>query len=945
MWLAATSRGRAIHRAILATVGLSLALAGVTLAPAFAQTDSAFVWDPTAFPVEGGGSMPFFGGIGSISQSAKFRFADLDEDGDLDFYSLGPDGRLALYENVGSASDPQFVPKKDNIIDPPIGVPWGWFLFADIDADGTLEMFAGDTPDTNEFGLYENVGTGADPLFQWQPFPAYMDSARDAMDGFGNVPAFEDLDGDGDLDFFHMLVALGIASVNWNIGTPNAPFFSSQVNDFGGINTFIEQLANRNAEIDDGKRHGASIPAFLDLDEDSDLDLIMGDQLLTNVFYFRNDGRADSAAYTLASDTPVQFPVEEPSVQIWTVLGDLDGDDVPELIIGPTDNLGAYESSILLYKDQTPVGEPTWAFAGDTLIYGIDVGSRSLPAIGDIDDDGDDDLLLGHVTRQDFDGKGKPGLVLYENVGTSAAPSFRRVPPEEDPFSAVVRPDLDSPAPVLADMDGDDDLDLLVAQAGLPRHVLYYENQGTPSAPSYRYIDVLLDANIRRRPDNAGAPTLGDLDRDGDLDMLIGEYGNTERPKIYWYDNTGELLQTADGKRPVFSWVASRADSAFGFDTVADSVKGFLVPYLFDSNCDGYLDIWIGARDGRLREYRSRGAGDSLHFDLVTNKFEGIVVGSLSAPAFVDIDDDGDFDMFIGEESGGVNFYRNESGGLRASPTGGGVVLDWRMPSSGPGVIEVLRAEEDGPFETIHEIPQSNGPLFSWVDQSVLAVTRYRYQLDAQGIALACGSFGPVEAVVGLSDVEIAAASAVADTNGVRVAWTASSGYPGLAFRISRSDGGGEFTLVPGGDAIPRAAENVFVDPMGSAASSYRLDALYRESGAPTIAPDSVFTPLVIRAVETVVELRIFAPSPNPARGPVEFFFDLPSETSVALTIFDVSGRLVREMEPLALPSGAQQSIVWDGRDDEGGVVSNGLYLYRIEAGDQTATGRVVHLR
>jgi hypothetical protein len=47
----------------------------------------------------------------------------------------------------------------------------------------------------------------------------------------------------------------------------------------------------------------------------------------------------------------------------------------------------------------------------------------------------------------------------------------------------------------------------------------------------------------------------------------------------------------------------------------------------------------------------------------------------------------------------------------------------------------------------------------------------------------------------------------------------------------------------------------------------------------------------------------------------------------------------------MTLPPGSQQSIVWDGRDNDGAVVSNGLYLYRIEAGGQTSTGRLIHLR
>ena len=45
-----------------------------------------------------------------------------------------------------------------------------------------------------------------------------------------------------------------------------------------------------------------------------------------------------------------------------------------------------------------------------------------------------------------------------------------------------------------------------------------------------------------------------------------------------------------------------------------------------------------------------------------------IGVGWNSAPEFVDIDNDGDMDMFIGERDGGINFYRNDTPHLEIEP-------------------------------------------------------------------------------------------------------------------------------------------------------------------------------------------------------------------------------------------------------------------------------------
>jgi hypothetical protein len=83
---------------------------------------------------------------------------------------------------------------------------------------------------------------------------------------------------------------------------------------------------------------------------------------------------------------------------------------------------------------------------------------------------------------------------------------------------------------------------------------------------------------------------------------------------------------------------------------------------------------------------------------------------------------------------------------------------------------------------------------------------------------------------------------------------------------------------------------------------------------------------------------------PNPARVAARFAFDLPAASDVRITVFDVSGRRVRELRWNDLPAGSHR-LAWDGRDASGGVAAAGLYLARFEACGVARQSRFVLVR
>lgn len=80
---------------------------------------------------------------------------------------------------------------------------------------------------------------------------------------------------------------------------------------------------------------------------------------------------------------------------------------------------------------------------------------------------------------------------------------------------------------------------------------------------------------------------------------------------------------------------------------------------------------------------------------------------------------------------------------------------------------------------------------------------------------------------------------------------------------------------------------------------------------------------------------------PNPFNPQTTIAFVVPLDTKVTLGIYDVQGRLLRELVDGVVPAG-RHDVVWDGHDRSGRAVGSGTYLYRLQAGDLTATRKIM---
>ncbi len=612
-------------------------------------------------PFERNGQMlelPFTGGWDAFLP----QFVDIDADGDFDLFMAQPDEsgwKLTLFENVGTPQAYRFRLASTAFDTMTVGT---WYQFLDSDGDGDFDLYHAD----GRSGLYFRRNTGS-PTQAF--FHAQIDSVVDIAGHrvaceYTSIPAFADIDADGDYDFFYGNV-LGYIVLYRNLGTRQAPAFFFET-DFweelkivsfglnapatppyppqGGIQKinlpsgaqqrFIPPLSGArgvspkfahtseftdNANTQNDFQHGANSIAFDDLDHDGDQDFFYGDLFHKSIYYLRNDGSAQDPAVAI---TDTLFPQPQPVSTLGYNIprfADIDADGDNDFFAAC---LRQTQNNFLFYRNVGEATRPQLKIATLNFLPIFEVGSYSCPAFGDLDDDGDLDMLLGNL-----DGR----FVYYENVGAPNAPSFRWV---SDNYQNLRAGLYATAAPVFVDIDADGDLDLFSGDFYYGR-IAFFENRGTPQAASF----VVSSSNFEGIDvGNVSAPYFADGDGDGDFDLYIGkDNGGT----ISIYENLGSPQQPNFVKRSALTHPVPIDDS---------------VPCLYDWDHDGLLDLFVGQRAGKILYYRGTAVLDSFVF--VSSAFGGIDVGLNSAPRFVDWDNDKRVDLIVGEQSGGLNYFR-----------------------------------------------------------------------------------------------------------------------------------------------------------------------------------------------------------------------------------------------------------------------------------------------
>ena len=270
----------------------------------------------------------------------------------------------------------------------------------------------------------------------------------------------------------------------------------------------------------------------------------------------------------------------------------------------------------------------------------------------DVTGNGLKDVLLGDISYE--------SITLGRNTGSreeayisSQHPSW---PAESTPVEVNIFPGIYA---VDVDQDGVDDLVASPSQTLNTENVdvgWYYRNAGTQAVPNFVFQDS--QQFVRQSIDygNQSLPAAFDYDGDGRPDLVVGN--NDEYTDGRNLNSQLRLLRNVGTPGGPAAFVFVQEDylglSQFQNETSA------LAPAFGDLDGDGDEDAVVGERGGRLIYLENTaGPGRTATFAAPVFGYMDIDVGQLSKPALADLDRDGLTDLLIGEFRGRIQYYRN----------------------------------------------------------------------------------------------------------------------------------------------------------------------------------------------------------------------------------------------------------------------------------------------
>jgi len=608
----------------------------------------------------------------TASSGTSVAVGDVDADGDLDLVFGGwyEPNRLFLNDGGGQFTDATAT-----------HMPKDWdFTYAvalgDIDGDRDLDLIVGNGLDVGVLNrVYLNNGRGQFTDASASRLPADKGDTRAVVLG--------DVDGDRDLDLVTAGASGWKSRLYLNDGSGR---FTDATSNLSSSITYTESFAVELGDVDgdgdpdlvfgnrgqnqlfrnDGNGRFVDVSthqlpqrfdltgsvALADVDGDGDRDLVLGNGLDPwgdqNSLYL-NDGKGkftDATAASMPIDTDISDAV---------VLGDVDADGDLDLVFGNGEN---QQNKLYLNDGNGKFSDATASNLPKDRDAALDL------AIGDVDGDGDPDLVLAN-----YSWAGRPNR-LYLNDGRAMF-ADANAPPLQDVSAYTV-------AVVAGDIDGDGGNDLVFVNGGDQNRIYRNDRFG-------RFSDVTA-SSLPELLDPSEDAVLGDVDGDGDRDLVFAN--SSGRNELYFNDGAGKFSSRwgygagrggrcvalgdvdSDGDPDLVFGVLGQNElylnngkGWFTYSTTGRLPKGddeSISVVLGDVDGDGDLDLVFGNGDGQDQLYLNDGTG---RFSDVTASRMPYRYSTTYATVMGDVDGDRDPDLVFANGDGPIRLYINDGKG------------------------------------------------------------------------------------------------------------------------------------------------------------------------------------------------------------------------------------------------------------------------------------------
>lgn len=529
-----------------------------------------------------------------------------------------------------------------------------WAFLIDFNNDGNPDIFTSNATliqNKNSFKVYQNTGSNQleFTIIKDEVKSKYYSNTSSLYVTGTDVPTFADVDNDGDIDLLTFDVTGGSIELHSNYSQElyghsdsvnyvltNACWGNLHEDPFSSALTLNQTCAPISLKTE---LHAGSTLCAFDYDNDNDQDVLVGDVLFNGLTLASNGGNASNANVT-AQDA--SFPNYNTPVNIISFpaafVADIDQNSKTDLLISPNNKNDENYNCLHYYKNTSNNAVGHFELQQKDFLVNtmLDFGSGAYPVFFDYNNDGLQDLIVANDGIYDVNQSKQIGKVaLLLNTGTSTNPSFNLENTDMDTLSQY---NIVSMKPTFGDLDNDGDDDMLIGAFNGQVH--YFKNIAAIGnkanfeieTPIYQSIDVGANS----------APVLFDIDNDGLLDLIIGEQDGN----LNYFKNTGSA------SAPIFTLQSN----SFGNVNVSDGfLSGYSVPFLYKNGTN--TELLVGCANGSIHHFTNIDGNLNGTFTEDNGAFDNIQTGIQSSAALAKITGDDKYFLVAGNKAGGLQLF------------------------------------------------------------------------------------------------------------------------------------------------------------------------------------------------------------------------------------------------------------------------------------------------